>query len=75
MEYLRTVADAHIDPSETPPPLAPLQELADLGVAVVSRERYRESMEKHAYRRRILKGLVEGHGWEWSQLSLAHSSN
>jgi hypothetical protein len=63
--FLRSLADVHIAPTETPPPLPPLDGLRRRGIPLdprVDMERAFASLEE---RRRLMLGFVRSDGWSW----------
>lgn len=64
-EYLCALSHLSLAGTFSPPPVRPLGGLADLGVGVVSEERYLEAMATQDSHRAGLRGLVESQGWTW----------
>lgn len=63
--YLRTLAAASIYPAEQVPPTPNLSSLRKAGIPVVSDEDFHQSLQNLAYRRKLLRGLVERNSFKW----------
>lgn len=65
---LNTIEEAHMEPSEDPPPFPDPEQLRDHHLELVSEVEYIEVFENLLTRRKALRGLVTSHGWSWDEL-------
>jgi hypothetical protein len=67
-EFLLTVSHMYKVKSKESPPERPLEELALLLPEVLDARGYSQRVEGYGERRRALKAMLEGHGWDWGHV-------
>jgi hypothetical protein len=73
--YLKTLRSAYLEPSDTSPPLPPLENLRQWGIPTLRDRDFYDNIQALEKRRRLLLALLENDGWTWESVASIDTSN
>ncbi|WP_019509598.1 potassium channel family protein [Pleurocapsa sp. PCC 7319] len=73
--FLKTLKSAYLEPSDSEPPLTPLELLRNKSIPTVSDRQFQETTNHINKRRKLLLALVRNDGWSWDAIASSETTS